>query len=143
MQQTPKNAHNANCQDWPCLCSYLFLFPQTAYCPTECIHHPIVHHIAVAKCSGEGCSIPNWKKKVSEVSSQLCRKLRDDILKQIFVHIPHLILSNLRIGPSILISEPTCCCCCCWSYLLFSLRVIVPMIIMTISNAHPYEDVKE
>jgi hypothetical protein len=42
--------------------------------------------------------------------------------------------------PSIPISDVTCCCW--WPYSLFGLWVIV-CIVMTISNAHLYKDIKE
>jgi hypothetical protein len=63
----PKTPYNVDRQDWPHLCSCLFLFPQTAYCSAKGIYHPILYYIALAKCSYEDCYIPNRKNNLPAI----------------------------------------------------------------------------
>ena len=140
---TKKTPHNANSQAWPRLCNCLFLFPQVIYRSTECIYHPIVHYIVVTERSCKNCSVPNWKEDISELASQmfqaleLWHKLRDDVLKSIFIHMPKFRVGNLCIRPCVPSPQSTCCQ---WPFLA-GLPVIHVIVAMT--NTHPCEDVKE
>jgi len=138
----PKTLHNAD-RTRPRLCNCLFLLPQTADCRVERHDHPIVHYIMVVECACEDRSVPNWKKNMSELTSQrfevleFRRKLHDDVLKSIFVHVALLCIGNFCIYPSI----PTSQYICLRSHQLVGF--LPARTFVAISNAHPYEDVKK
>lgn len=72
-------------------------FPRGRIALKKRLDHPVVHYTVLAERSCKDCPIPDWKKAVSELASQLFqtlklqRKLCDDVLKLIFTHVACLV----------------------------------------------------
>jgi hypothetical protein len=92
-----------------CIC--LYHFSRKPNCPAERLDHLIAHYIVVAEHSCKDCPIINWKEDISELTSQLFqalelwRKLRNGVLKSVFVYVAKFRVGYLPIVSSMSVSR--------------------------------------